>query len=169
MKKVVNGRLYDTGEAVAVVSWSETSYVAGIPVDVKYTLCRKKTPNGDPLKTLKVGSWGGVSDWDVEIDVSKGEFFLAVQVGGCCSDLGTIRPLDDDEARRLFEDHSSGYGVETEYEKYFGTKPSTTEYENLKAAFAAGAEAQRKLAEETARKAAEEAAKKAANGDGLEA
>ena len=161
MKKIVNGRLYDTGEATTVVSWSETSYVAGIPVDVKYTLCRKKTPNGDPLKTLKVGSWGGVSDWDVEIDVSKGEFFLAVQVGGCCSDLGTIRPLDDGEARRLFEEHSSGYGVERDYERYFGTKPDTTEYEGLKAAFAAGVEAQRK--------AAEEAAKKAASAAGLEA
>lgn len=161
MKRIVNGRLYDTGEAVAVVSWSETSYVAGIPVDVKYTLCRKKTPNGDPLKTLKVGSWGGVSDWDVKIDASKGEFFLAVQVGGCCSDLGTIRPLDDGKARRLFEEHFSGYCVETDYERYFGTKPSTTEYESLKAAFAAGVEAQRK--------AAEEAAKKAASAAGLEA
>lgn len=161
MKRIVNGRLYDTGEAISVVSWGETSYVAGTPVDVKYTLCRKKTPNGDPLKTLKVGQWGGVCDWDVKVDVSRGEFFLAVQIGGCCSDLGTVRPLDDGEARRLFEEHYSGYGVESEYEKYFGTKPDTTEYEGLKAAFAAGAEAQRK--------AAEEAAKKAASAAGLEA
>lgn len=169
MKKIVNGRLYDTDGAISVVSWNETSYVAGIPVDVRYTLHRKKTPCEDPLKTLKVGQWGGVSDWDVKVDVSKGEFFLAVQIGSFYNDLGTVRPLDDDEARRLFEEHSSGYGIEKEYERYFGTKPSTTEYESLKEAFAAGAEAQRKLAEETARKAAEEAAKKAANGDGLEA
>lgn len=158
MKKIVNGRLYDTVEALSVASWGETSYVAGIPVDVKYTLCRKKTPVGDPLKALKVGPWGGVSDWDVEIDASKGEFFLAVQVGGSCSDLETIRPLDDGEARRVFEERSSGYCVEEDYEKYFGAKPATTAYEGLKAAFAAGVEAQRKAAEEAAKKAASAAA-----------
>ena len=30
MKKIVNGRLYDTGEAVAVCSWRETAAVFGL-------------------------------------------------------------------------------------------------------------------------------------------
>ena len=50
MKKIVNGRLYDTGEAVTVCSWRETAAVFGIKVEAKFTLCREKV--AENLKKL---------------------------------------------------------------------------------------------------------------------
>lgn len=158
MKKIVNGRLYDTGEATAVCSWRETATAFGIELEAKFTLCREKVAD-KPMEGLKLGSWGGVSDWDVKSDGSKGDFFLAMEIGGIYG-KGRIRPVDVDEARRIYEEHSdSSYGMEDEYAKYFGVRPQKPILEQLKEAFKAGAEARQKLYEEDeARKKAEAAA-----------
>ena len=157
MKKIVNGRLYDTGEAVAVCSWRETAAVFGIEVEAKFTLCREKVAD-KPMEGLKLGSWGGVSDWDVKSDGSKGDFFLAMEIAGTYG-KGRIRPVDADEARRRYEEHSdSSYNMEDMYLRYFGVRPQKPILAQLKEAFAAGAEAKQKQYEEAeARKKAEAA------------
>lgn len=156
MKKIVNGRLYDTSECVTVCSWCETASVFGIDVVVQFTLCREKVAE-KPMDGLKLSSWGGVSDYDVKNDESKGDFFLATQIGGGYGVKGRIRPVDVDEARRIFEGHTdSDYGLEDEYQKYFGVRPRKSDLELLKEAFKAGADAKQKLYEE------EEARKEAA-------
>lgn len=155
MKKIVNGRLYDTNEAIAVCSWRATETVFGIGVEVKFTLCREKVAD-KPMEGLKLGSWGGVSDWDVKSDGSKGDFFLATEISGAY-DTGRIRPVDVDEARRIYEEHSdSGYNLEDEYQRYFGVRPQKPILSQLKEAFQAGAAAKQKQYEEAeARKKAE--------------
>ena len=158
MKKIVNGRLFDTQEATVVCSWNETATVFGIDVVADFMLCREKVAK-KPAEGLKLTSWGGVSDWDVEKDASKGEFFLAVQVGGSCG-RGRIRPLGADEARRVYEEHTEAdYNLEDEYQKYFGLRPRKSDLEMLKEAFQAGAEAKRKQYEEAEAKKDEEAKK----------
>ena len=145
MKKIVNGRLYDTDNATVVCSWNETSTVFGIGVGVDFMLYRENVAE-KPMEGLKLYSWGGVSDWDVKKDASKGDFFLAIKLFG---DRGRIRPVDIDEARRLFEEHTTlDYGLEDEYEKYFGIRPVKPILGQLKEAFAAGAAAKQKLYEE---------------------
>lgn len=159
MKKIVNGRLFDTSEAIAVCSWRETAAVFGIEIEAKFTLCREKVAD-KPMEGLKLGSWGGVSDWDVKSDGSKGDFFLAMEIAGTY-DKGRIRPVDADEARRIYEEHSdSSYNMEDEYLKYFGVRPQKPILSQLKEAFKAGAEAKQKQYEE-----AEAARKKAAEAE----
>lgn len=161
MKKIVNGRLYDTNEAVTVCSWSETAEVFGIELEVQFTLCREKVAE-KPMEGLKLASWGGVSDYDVKSDGSKGDFFLAKEIRGTY-DKGRIRPVDVAEARRIYEEHSdSSYNMEDEYAKYFGVRPQKPILEQLKEAFKAGAEAKRKQYEEAEAKKKAEAEK----GDG---
>ena len=156
MKKVVNGKLYDTNEATTVCSWRETASMFGVEVEAQFTLCREKVA-GKPSEGLELTSWGGVSDWDVKKDDSKGEFFLAVQVGGY-NGKGRVRPLGVDEARRIFEEHTeSDYGVEDEYERYFGVRPQKPLLDQFKEAFRAGAEAKQKQYEEEAKKRASKA------------
>ena len=147
MKKIVNGRLYDTSGAATVCSWRKTTTAFGVEIEAQFTLCREKVAE-KPSEGLKLSTWGGVSDRDVKKDESKGDFFLAVQVGGCCG-KGRIRPLGVDEARRVFEEHSDNdYSLEDDYAKYFGVRPQKPVLEQLKEAFEAGAEAQRKQYEE---------------------
>lgn len=147
MKRIVNGKLYDTTTATIVCSWRETTSVFGIEIEAQFTLYRE-TIAEKPQEGLKLGTWGGVLDYDVKKDASKGDFFLATQVGGACGP-GRIRPLSVDEARRIFEERtSSDYGVEDEYEKYFGVRPQKPMLEQLKEAFAAGAAAKQKQYEE---------------------
>lgn len=147
MKKVVDGKLYDTNWATTVCSWRETGSVFGVEVEAQFTLCREKVAE-KPQEGLKLAAWGGVSDWDVKQDDSKGEFFLAVQVGGSCG-KGRIRPVGVDEARRIFEEHvDSDYELEDMYERYFGVRPQKPLLEQVKEAFLAGAEAKRKQYEE---------------------
>lgn len=160
MKKIVNGRLYDTEEATTVCSWRETAAVFGIEVEAKFTLCREKVAE-KPMEGLKLGSWGGVSDWDVKSDGSKGDFFLAMEIGGMY-DKGRIRPVDVDEARRIYEEHSdSSYNMEDDYLKYFGVRLQKPILSQLKEAFAAGAEAKQKQYEEAEARKKAEAAKDA--------
>lgn len=146
MKKVINGKLYDTSEATVVCSWTESETMFGINIDAQFGLYREKVAE-KPSEGLALTSWGGVSDWDVKKDPSKGEFFLAVQVGGSFGP-GRIRPLDVDEARRIFEAHADDYGLEDEYEKYFGIRPQKPLLTQLKEAFQAGANAKQKQYEE---------------------
>lgn len=169
MKKIVNGRLYDTREAVTVCQWSETAEVYGIELEVNFTLCREKVAD-KPMEGLKLSSWGGVSDWDVKSDGSKGDFFLAKEISGTY-DKGRIRPVDVDEARRIYEEHSdSGYSMEDEYAKYFGVRPQKPILAQLKEAFKAGADAkQKQYEEEEAKKAAEIKAKAEADTAGTAA
>lgn len=152
MKKVVNGKLYDTSEATVVCSWRETGSLFGINLVVLFTLYREKVAD-KPLDGLKLTSWGDVSDFDVKTDDSQGEFFLAVQVDGAYG-KGRIRPLCVDEAKRAFEEHvDSEYDLEDSYEKYFGIRPRKPALKQLKEAFMAGAEAkQRQYEEEQAKK-----------------
>ena len=158
MKKIVNGRLYDTQEAIIVCSWHETATVFGIEVEVNFSLCREKVAE-KPTDGLKLATWGGVSDYDVKKDASKGDFFLATQVGGSYGPC-RIRPLDVDEARRVYEEHTdSDYTLEDEYQKYFGVRPRKSDLEMLKEAFKAGAEAKQKQYEE------EQAKKRSTEGD----
>lgn len=158
MKKIVNGRLYDTGEATTVCSWRETATLFGIEIEAKFTLCREKVAE-KPVEGLKLGSWGGVSDRDVKSDGSKGDFFLATEISGTY-DKGRIRPVDVEEARRIYEEHTdSGYNVEDMYARYFGVRPQKPILSQLKEAFQAGVEAKQKQYEEAeARKKAEAAA-----------
>lgn len=158
MKKIVNGRLYDTSEAKIVCSWSETAAVFGIEIEVNFSLCREKVAE-KPMDGLKLSSWGGVSDWDVKDDASKGDFFLAKEISGTY-DKGRIIPVGVGEARRIYEEHSdSGYNMEDEYAKYFGVRPQKPILEQLKEAFKAGVEAKQKQYEEAeAKKKAEAAA-----------
>lgn len=160
MKKIVNGRLYDTGEATTVCSWRETAMAFGIELEAKFTLCREKVAD-KPMEGLKLASWGGVSDYDVKSDGSRGDFFLAKEISGTY-DKGRIRPVDVAEARRIYEEHSdSGYSMEDEYAKYFGVRPQKPILEQLKEAFKAGVEAKQKQYEEAEAKKKAEAAKDA--------
>lgn len=156
MKKIINGKLYDTDAATAVCSWRETGSMFGVELEAQFTLYREKVAgNEKPQEGLKLTSWGGVTDWDLKKDDSKGEFFLAVLVGGY-GGRGRIRPLGVDDARRIFEEHTTTeYGVEEEYEKYFGVRPRMSDLETLKEAFKAGADAKQKQYEEAAKKAAD--------------
>lgn len=155
MRKIVNGRLFDTNEAIQVVAWTETTAVFGVDVEVSFKLMREKV-SAKPSEGLKLTSWGGVSDWDVKEDASKGDFFLATQVGGMYGPC-RIRPLDVDEARRIYEERTNAeYDLEDEYKKYFGVRPRMSDLGMLKEAFKAGAEAKQKQYEEAeAKKKAE--------------
>lgn len=144
MKKIVNGRLFDTYEAVTVVSWNETATVCGIDLEVSFKLMREKV-SAKPLEGLKLTTWGGVSDYDVAKDESQGDFFLATQVG----DLGKITPIGVEQAKRIFEERTKDdYGVEAAYKKYFGALPRKSDLEVIKEAFKAGADAKQKQYEE---------------------
>ena len=147
MKKIVNGRLYDTNEALVVCSWRETTAVFGLEVEAQFMLCREKVAE-NPLEGLKLATWGGVSDYEVKKDASKGDFFFVVQVCGPYGP-GRIRPLDVCEAKQIFEEHTdSDYNLEEVYQRYFGIRPGKSDLETLKEAFKAGAEAKRKQYEE---------------------
>lgn len=149
MKRIVNGKLYDTTEAITVCSWVETGSLFGVGLEANFTLYREKKASGKPSEGLKLEPWRGISDWDVKKDPTKGEFFFAVEVNGTHG-KGRIRPVSADEARRIFEEHNTGpdWNIEDEYEKYFGVCPQKSLLEQLKEAFKAGAAAKQKQYEE---------------------
>lgn len=152
MKKIVNGKLYDTDEATVVCSWRETGALFGVEIETTFTLFREKVAE-NPLEGLELLSFNAVSDWKVKKDVAKGEFFLAVQVGGSVGN-GRIRPLGFDEARHIFEEHtdSSEWQLEDDYENYFGVRPQKPLFDQIKEAFKAGANARQMQYEEEAKK-----------------
>lgn len=148
MKKIVGGKLYDTDEAKVVCSWIETTSLFGVELEVRFMLCREKVAGKPTPEGLKLAPWGGVSDWDVRMEDGKGDFFLATEIGGICG-KGRIRPVGVDEARRIFEERvDSDYRLEDDYERFFGVRPEKSLLAQLKEAFRAGAEAQKRYEKE---------------------
>lgn len=118
MKKVVNGRVYDTDAASTVLSWMEDSYVAGLHVAVQYRLNRMyQLKEGIPPEdAVKLTSWGSADISLDKVDRSRGEFFISVEFGGWAEDSRRIQPISDDEAKAIIERHASY----EEYVRWFG-------------------------------------------------
>lgn len=108
MKKVVNGQVYDTSMAAAVVMWEERSCVAGVPVKVSVTLNRKYVLKEDvaPEDAIKVNSWGVSTDRE-KVDKAKGEFFLSYETGAWDEEAKRIVPVSDDQAKEIVEKRCS--------------------------------------------------------------
>ena len=118
MKKVVNGRVYDTDMAATVTSWKEESHVAGVKVTVSVRLNRKYVLKEGvaPEDALKVSSWGGVSTDGEKVDKTRGEFFLSFETGSWDEESKRIVPVSDDEAKEIVEKRCSF----EEYVRWFG-------------------------------------------------
>ena len=118
MKKVVNGRVYDTDMAATVTSWKEESHVAGVKVTVSVRLNRKYVLKEGvaPEDALKVTSWGGVSTDGEKVDKTRGEFFLSFETGSWDEESKRIVPVSDDEAKEIVEKRCSF----EEYVRLFG-------------------------------------------------
>ena len=118
MKKVVNGRVYDTDMAATVTSWKEESHVAGVKVTVSVMLKRKYVLKEGvaPEDALKVSSWGGVSTDSEKVDTARGEFFLSFETGSWDEESKRIVPVSDDEAKEIVERRCSF----EEYVRWFG-------------------------------------------------
>lgn len=118
MKKVVNGRVYDTDMAATVTSWNEETHVAGVRVKVSVRLKRKYVLKEGvaPEDALKVSSWGGVSTDGEKVDTTRGEFFLSFETGSWDEESKRIVPVSDDEAKEIVEKRCSF----EEYVRWFG-------------------------------------------------
>lgn len=118
MKKVVNGRVYDTDMAATVTSWKEESHVAGVKVTVSVRLNRKYVLKEGvaPEDALKVSSWGGVSTDGEKVDKTRGEFFMSFETGSWDEESKRIVPVSDDEAKEIVEKRCSF----EEYVRWFG-------------------------------------------------
>jgi hypothetical protein len=118
MKKVVNGRVYDTDMAASVTSWNEETHVAGVRVKVSVRLNRKYVLKEGvaPEDALKVSSWGGVSTGSEKVDTTRGEFFLSFETGSWGEESKRIVPVSDDEAKSIVEKRCSF----DEYVRWFG-------------------------------------------------
>ena len=118
MKKVVNGRVYDTDMAESVTSWYEETHVAGVRVKVSVRLNRKYVLKEGvaPEDALKVSSWGGVSTDSEKVDKTRGEFFLSFETGSWDEESKRIVPVSDDEAKQIVEKRCSF----EEYVRWFG-------------------------------------------------
>lgn len=118
MKKVVNGRVYDTDMATSVVMWYEETHVSGITVKVRITLNRAYSPKDgvDPEDALKVYSWGGISVDTDKVDTTKGKFFLSYDIGSYDESSKRIVPISDAEAKSIVEERCSF----DEYVRLFG-------------------------------------------------
>ena len=97
MKKIINGKKYDTDTAIAVCEWDN-----GLPRSdfkaMKRKLYRKKTGE------FFVYNWGGAATCYAEMH------------GQWSSEGSEIVPCDENEARNFVEK----YGTADEYEKLFG-------------------------------------------------
>lgn len=109
MKKVVNGRVYDTDTAESVVSWNEESHVAGVKVVVSAKLNRKHVLKDgvSPEEAMKTYSWGGVSIDRDKIDKTRGEFFLSFETNSWDEESKRIVPVSDDQAKEIIEKRCS--------------------------------------------------------------
>lgn len=109
MKKVVNGKVYDTDMAATVTSWNEESCVAGIKVKVGIMLNRKYVLKEGvaPEDALRVSSWGGVSTDTEKLDKAKGEFFLSYDTGSWDEESKRIVPVSDEQAKEIVEKRCS--------------------------------------------------------------
>lgn len=121
MKRIVNGKLYDTALATEVASESIDINVA-VALGVKASVCRKLYREvvlkpGALLADARTKTSWGLDTWNFDaIDTRRGGFFYVVSCGWTEQ---TLTPVDERSARRWFEEHF-GSDVET-YEKYFGT------------------------------------------------
>lgn len=146
MKKVVDGKLYDTADATTVTYWRETSTLwCGIPVSVRFDLLRRRTlacSAEEALAKMKPTEWGGVSTYDVPKDDGRGEFFVAKYIEN--NGPGVIVPVTAEQARRLFEEHTDeDWGVEDAYRRFFGDCAHDDQLADLKKAFEKGLAEQR--------------------------
>ena len=146
MKKVVNGRLYDTADATTVTYWRETSTLwCGIPVSVRFDLLRRRTlacSAEEAIAKMKLTEWGGASTYDVPRDDGRGEFFVAKYIES--NGPGVIVPVTADQARMLFEEHASeDWGVEESYRRFFGDCARDDRLADLRKAFEKGLAEQR--------------------------
>ena len=118
MKKVVNGRVYDTDMAATVTTWNEESCVAGVKVKVSVRLNRKYVLKEGvaPEDALNVTSWGGVRTDSEKIDTTRGEFFLSFETGSWDEESKRIVPVSDEEAKQIVEKRCSF----DEYVRWFG-------------------------------------------------
>lgn len=118
MKKIVDGRVYDTDMAATVTSWKEENHVAGVKVTVSVRLNRKYVLKEGvaPEDALKVSSWGGVSTDCEKVDKTRGEFFLSFETGSWDEESKRIVPVSDDEAKQIVEKRCSF----EEYVRWFG-------------------------------------------------
>lgn len=109
MKKIVNGRVYDTDMAATVTRWDEETHVAGVKVKVSVRLNRKYVLKEGvaPEDALKVSSWGGVSTDSEKVDTTRGEFFLSFETGSWDEESKRIVPVSDDEAKQIVEKRCS--------------------------------------------------------------
>lgn len=118
MKKIVNGRVYDTDDAHRVLSWSEDSIVSGVKVSVQVRLNRAYCLKDgvDTTDAVKPTSWGSMV-FDMEkVDRTRGEFFLSFEAGSWEEESKRIVPVTDEEARKLVEKRGSF----DDYCKWFG-------------------------------------------------
>lgn len=117
MKKVVNGKVYDTDLASAVTTWTEEDHVAGVKVKVSVTLNRKYVLKDGvkPEDALEVRSWGTSVNRE-KVDKAKGEFFLSFETGVWSEEARRIVPVTDAQAKEIvekrcsFEDYVSLFG-----------------------------------------------------------
>ena len=118
MKKVVNGRVYDTDMAASVTSWHEETHVAGVRVKVSVRLNRKYVlkEGVPPDEAMKVHSWGGASVDSEKVDTTRGEFFLSFETGSWDEASKRIVPVSDYEAKSIVEKRCSF----EEYVRWFG-------------------------------------------------
>lgn len=118
MKKVVDGRVYDTDMAAIVTRWKEETRVAGVKVTVNVALHRKYVLKEGvaPEDALKVSSWDIVSADSEKVDRTRGEFFLSFETGLWDEESKRIVPVSDDEAKSIVERRCSF----NEYVSWFG-------------------------------------------------
>ena len=118
MKKIVNGRVYDTDMAATVTTWNEESCVAGVKVKVSVRLNRVYVLKEGvaPEDALRVSSWGGISTDTEKVDTTRGEFFLSFETGSWDEESKRIVPVSDDQAKEIVEKRCSF----EEYVRWFG-------------------------------------------------
>lgn len=118
MKKVVNGKVYDTEMAEAVVSWKEESHVAGVKAKATVTLMRNYVlkEGVSPDDAITVKSWGGISVDRTKIDWTSGELFLSIEAGLWAEESKRIVPVTEDQAKRIVEKRCSF----EDYVRWFG-------------------------------------------------
>lgn len=123
MKKVVNGRVYDTDRCVDVVKWEENDTVQGVAVLVRRKLHRVPTPAAgkSPIDCFETSSYGSCCLKSDNIDMRSGDFFLETTIADICRTYNTcgcrIDPVDEKTARQIVEK----YGDYETYCRYFGS------------------------------------------------
>ena len=119
MKKIVNGRVYDTDAAHTITNWNETvPGPGGVKVNVQVRLHRAYCFKEGiaPEDAVTTTSWGGVSIDIDKVDKARGEFFLSYEAGSWDEGARRIVPVTDDEAKGIVEDRCSF----DEYVRWFG-------------------------------------------------